>query len=228
MDAAEKFIRVSGLICEPARARILWNLLDGRAYTASELAIAADLSPTSASNHLSRLSEADIIRVEVQGRHRYYSFANPEVAYVVEALASLVKNNPPGPQKKDTPMTGVKYCRTCYDHLAGFVGVSIADAMEKKGYLKKSGTAYLVTGKGWIWLEQFEIRQGEFENTRRPLTRQCLDWSERRPHVAGLLGAALLEKMQQRKWFRKVTFSRELLITAKGRQELEQLLGLTL
>ena len=228
MDAEEKFISIAGLICEPTRAKLLWNLLDARAYTASELATTVDISASSASNHLSRLLEADIVKVEMQGRHRYYSFSNPEVAYVVETLASLVSNNKDTKHKNEKPANGVKYCRTCYDHLAGYVGVSIAEALEQKGYLKKSETLYLVTKKGWEWFAQFDILQKEFTNTRRPITRQCLDWSERRPHLAGMLGAILLEKMIDRKWFKKVQFSRELIVTPKGRQEVYDLLSIAL
>jgi len=228
MDVQEKFILVSGLICEPTRAKMLWNLLDGRAYTASELSSIADISATSASNHLARLLEADIVKVEIQGRHRYYSFSNPEVAYVVEALANLVNSDSGNKDKKEIALNGIKFCRTCYDHLAGYVGVKVVEALEQKGYIKKSGTLYTVTTKGWNWFSGLDINKNDLENKRRPLTRQCLDWSERRPHLAGQLGATLLEKMLQRKWFRKVQFSRELLATPTARKELNELLGISI
>jgi len=228
MDVQEKFILVSGLICEPTRAKMLWNLLDGRAYTASELSSIADISATSASNHLARLLEADIVKVEIQGRHRYYSFSNPEVAYVVEALANLVNSDSGNKDKKEIAVNGIKFCRTCYDHLAGYVGVKVVEALEQKRYIKKSGTLYTVTTKGWNWFSGLDINKNDLENKRRPLTRQCLDWSERRPHLAGQLGATLLEKMLQRKWFRKVQFSRELLVTPTGRKELNELLGISI
>ena len=228
MNAEDKFVTIAALICEPTRAKMLWNLLDGRAYTASELSIVADISPTSASNHLSKLLEAEIVKVEIQGRHRYYSLLNSEVAYAVEGLAILANNSSTKSIKKDPEKNGVKYCRTCYDHLAGFVGVKIVEAMETKGYLKKSNKMYLVSEKGWEWFLLFNISKDDFKNNRRPLTRQCLDWSERRPHLAGQLGAVFLEKMFERKWFKKVEFSRELVITTKGRQELYDLLDVTL
>lgn len=228
MEVEETFVVISALICEPARAKMLWNLLDGRAYTASELAIVADVSATSASNHLSKLLEAKIVKVEIQGRHRYFSFSNPEVAYAIEALANLASDKISPRLGKQIVTNGVKYCRTCYDHLAGYVGVSIVEAMESKDYLKKNKKEYLVTEKGWKWFSQFDILQEELKNNRRPLTRQCLDWSERRPHLAGLLGSIFLEKIIQRKWFKQVNFSRELIITAKGRQELYELLGVSL
>jgi DNA-binding transcriptional ArsR family regulator len=224
MDVEEQFVLTTALICEPARAKMLWNLLDGRAYTAGELAQFADISATSASNHLTKLLEADIVKVEIQGRHRYYSFSKPEVAYVIESLAMLATGNKGDKVEKDP--VPAKFCRSCYDHLAGFVGVKFTEALESKRFIEKAGTAYIVTDKGWDWLAGLEISKDDFKNSRRPLTRQCLDWSERRPHLAGQLGAVLLEKMQQKKWFRKVQFSRAMIITSKGSQELYNLLGL--
>ena len=227
MDVEDKFVSISALMCEPTRARMLWNLLDGRAYTASELSIVADISSTSASNHLSKLLEAEIVKVEIQGRHRYYSLLNNEVAYAIEGLANLANKGSGKNVKKEAEKNGVKYCRTCYDHLAGFVGVKIVETLETKNYLKKSNNIYLVTDKGWEWFLFFNISKDSFNN-RRPVTRQCLDWSERRPHLAGQLGAQLLNKMLERKWFKKVAFTRKLVITGKGSQELYNLLGVDL
>lgn len=228
MNVEDKFVSISALLCEPSRTKMLWNLLDGRAYTASELSIVADISPTSASNHLSKLLEAGIVRVEIQGRHRYYSLSNSEIAYAVEGLANLAKNSITISVKKEPEKNGVKYCRTCYDHLAGFVGVKIIETLETKGYLTKSKNIYLVSEEGWKWFGILDISKGDFNNTRRPVTRQCLDWSERRPHLAGQLGAEFLNKMFDRKWFKKNKFGRELIITSKGRQELYELLGVVL
>ena len=226
MDVEDTFVYIAGLICEPTRARILWNLLDGRAYTATELAAAADISASSASNHLSKLLEAHVVKVEIQGRHRYYSFANSEYAYVVESLANLAGKDSLGALKDQKTLSGVKYCRTCYDHLAGYVSVKFAEALEEKEFIRKNLTDYSVSETGWKWLTELQIFEHEFKNQRRPLTRQCLDWSERRPHLAGQLGAALLEKMLERKWFKKVQFSRELVITDQGSQEMFKLLGI--
>lgn len=228
MEVEENFVLISGLICEPTRAKMLWNLLDGRAYTATELAVAADISASSASNHLSKLLEAELLKVETQGRHRYYSFARPEVAYAVESLANLAKKTSPEKSNKFTAATGIKQCRTCYDHLAGFVAVKLVEALEQKDLLRKTETSYSVTEKGWKWFAYFEIFPSDFVGNRRPMTRQCLDWSERRPHLAGQLGATFLEKALQRKWFEKIQFSRELSVTSKGRQEIYKLLNITL
>ena len=225
MEVEEKFILVSGLICEPTRAKMLWQLLDKRAHTAGELSIAVDVSPTSASNHLAKLLDADIIKVEMQGRHRYYSLASAEVAYVVEALANLAKHQSVAMQADRPQIEGVKYCRTCYDHLAGFVAVQLLDAMQQKGYLSNHNEQYMVTENGWEWFKTLGIQPDSFGYSRRPLTRSCLDWSERRPHLAGLLGARLFNKMLDRNWFRPVQFSRELILTSKGQQEIYELFG---
>jgi DNA-binding transcriptional ArsR family regulator len=149
MNVEDKFVSIAALMCEHTRAKMLWNLLDGRAYTASELSIVADTSPTSASNHLSKLLDAKIVKVEIQGRHRYYSLSNPEVAYAIEGLANLATNDSAKIVKKEPEKNGVKYCRTCYDHLAGFVGVKIVETLETKGYLVKSKNIYLLTEEGW-------------------------------------------------------------------------------
>ena len=227
MEAEEQFLSLSSLICEPVRAKMLWNLLDGRAYTATELALVADVSTTSASNHLMKLLQADMIKVDIQGRHRYYAFARPEVAYAVESLASLASGMNSNKTRKEETVKGIRFCRSCYDHLAGSVGVQFTEALERKTYIKKTTEReYSVSKKGWNWLSQIEISEANFTNTRRPMARQCLDWTERKPHLAGQLGAALLQKMFERKWLRKTQFSRELLVTAKGQQELNALLGI--
>ena len=228
MEAEEKFVSIAGLICEPARAKMLWNLLDGRAYTATELSAAADISTNSASNHLAKLLAADIVKFEMQGRHRYYSFAKPEIAYAVESLANLANGNSQSGTKQEKTVSGMKYCRTCYDHLAGFVAVKIVESLEEKAFLRKTEKSYAVTENGWKWFAEFDIFGEDFNHTRRPLTRQCLDWSERRPHLAGLLGAIFLEKMLHRKWFVKVQFSRELEITPKGQREIRGFFDLSL
>jgi|SRR5678816_4922937 DNA-binding transcriptional ArsR family regulator len=219
------FVDIAGLIGEPARARILWNLLEGRAYTATELAMVADISGTSASNHLTKLLRADLLKVEKQGRHRYFSFSNPEIAYVVESLAGL-SNHSSKKIERETPLPGIKYCRSCYDHLAGYVGVKVTEALEKKKVIRRVDNSYLVTSSGWKFLASLDVDKTELMNNRRPLTRQCLDWSERRPHISGQVGALLLKRMLERNWVKRIRFSRELMITPKGRSEIGKLLNI--
>lgn len=221
----QDFSMIAALIGEPTRSRILWRLLDGKAYTASELASFADVSATSLSNHLTKLLKSDMVSVVTQGRHRYYSLANENVAYAVEALANLIpdKKLPRIDEKNKGTMT---YCRSCYDHLAGHIGVGMTEAMVSKNYLKQTKSDYLVTDPGWEWLAQITITKDDFQKSRRPLTRQCLDWSERRPHLAGHLGAVLFSRTLEMDWFRKIEFSRALVVTAKGEQALRDLLGI--
>ena len=126
------------------------------------------------------------------------------------------------------PANGVKFCRTCYDHIAGYVGVQITEALEKSQFVTKTKQAYEVTDTGWEWFADLGIDKNNFTNSRLPLTRLCLDWSERKPHLAGHLGAALLDSMLRNRWLKKLKFSRELLVTTKGREAFSNLLGITL
>lgn len=217
------FIAVTALICEPVRAKVLWKLLDGKAYTATELAHSASVSSSAMSNHLNKLLKGSVLKVEAQGRHRYYCFANEEVAYAVEALANLADHKH---YMVSQPKSGVEYCRSCYDHLAGYAGVTITQALLQRGYLTTKGKDFLVSASGWEWFAGLGIREADFLKSRRPLARQCLDWSERRPHLAGHLGALFLQMGLENHWFKRVQFSRELIITAKGRQNLYRLLKL--
>lgn len=229
MDEKAKFIELAGLINEPTRASMLWNLLDGRAYTASELAIEASISASAASNHLSKLLEANLIKVEKQGRHRYFTFSRPEVAYTIESLASLVEGFSLESSKRKTPdRKGITYCRTCYDHLAGYTGVQITDALINRNLISMEGAEYRVTENGWNWAAQIGIYPADFTKSRRPIARQCLDWSERRMHIAGQFGARLLTVGIEKQWYKSVQHSRVLIPTAVGRKQLHVLLGLDL
>jgi len=223
-DAA--FPTLLGLVGEPVRARMLWQLLDGRALTATELAHHADVSPQSASAHLSKLTAADLLVVERQGRHRYYRFARPEVAYALEALANLL---PPTPARRsaERPPMGLRYVRTCYDHLAGRLAVDICQALMQRGHLQKAGPAFLLTPSGHAWFREMSITAADLAGTgRRPVARPCLDWSEQRPHLAGTLGAALLRQFLALGWMRTTAQARAVVITPSGQAALYEQLGL--
>jgi predicted transcriptional regulator len=144
---------------------------------------------------------------------------------VVESLASLSGHSSKKIEKVIAP-TGIKYCRSCYDHLAGRVGVKITEALVKKKAIRKHANSYLVTTSGWKLLAGLDISKSTILTSRRPLARQCLDWSERRPHIAGQVGAMLLNNMLEKGWFRRMKFSRELIITSKGRSEINKLLNI--
>lgn len=225
MDVVDSFVKTSALICEPARSKILWVLLDGRAYTATELAVFADISLTAASNHLAKLTANNLLKVEVQGRHRYFTIANENVAYAIEALAQVANAKP---IISSIAFTGIRYCRTCYDHLAGYVGVQLTIAMLDRGFITKMQKEYQVTKKGWNWLKDFEMYETDYQKISRKLARQCLDWSERKPHLAGQLGKDLLAYMIKNNWFRKISYSRELAITTKGKEEIYKRFGYVL
>ena len=228
MTAEEQFSQIASLIGEPARANMLWNLLDGRAFTATELALMASVSPQSASMHLKRLVEAGLLSVRHQGRHRYYSLAGPEVAYAVEAIANLLpagKKDPEAPH----PVNGhIRYCRTCYDHLAGKIGVAVTEGLINRRLIVAASSQYEIPKDSVKWWSQQGIDTAALKDQRRIFARQCLDWSERRHHLAGALGAAILEKMLAGDWIRRTRNSRTVIVTAKGEKKLHELLALVL
>lgn len=211
---------ITSLIGDPVRTNILWTLLDGRAYTASELAINADTSPQNISMHLSKLVKADLLSVESQGRHKYYRFSRVEVAYAIEAIGSLISNEKHKKIISNKDNSAIKYCRSCYDHLAGKIGVLITEKLIEQKIIERNGSAYVVTDKGEIFFLTLDINTNELKKHRRAFARPCLDWSERKHHLAGSLGAALLDKMLLLDWFRKKRHSRALVITSKGQQQL--------
>ena len=220
------FPALLGLVGEPARAQMLWQLLDGRALTATELAYHAGVSPQSASAHLGKLVAADLVAVERQGRHRYYCFARPEVAYALEALANLL---PPAQTRRaaEGPPTGLRYVRTCYDHLAGRVAVNICQALVQRDYLREEGPEFILTSSGRAWFAAAGLAAADLTDTaRRPLARPCLDWSERKRHLAGTLGAALLRQFLALGWMRNTAHARAIVITPAGQAALYERLGL--
>lgn len=228
MTFEDRYKKIAALLGEPVRAVMLWHLLDGRAYTAGELAICADTTPQSASNHLRKLLSAGLLAVEKQGRHRYYRLASPEVAYVVESIANLI---PPEAQKnrKALPQaTGHRYARTCYDHLAGKAGVILTEALTGKEILIPENGSFTISEAGKAWFSRLDIDVEMLQNKKRSFARPCLDWSERKHHLAGALGAALLNRMTTLQWLRKKQGSREVVITSEGKAKLYELLKINL
>lgn len=215
----DDFKLVASLIGDPVRATVLWELLDGKAFTATELAIAADTSASNISMHLSKLMNAGLLVAESQGRHRYYKYATQETAYAVEALSTLI---PPSSKKVKTVtgITPIQQCRTCYDHLAGKTGVAITDAMLKQRLIMLKENGFALTKKGDQWFNDLHIDTASLQVQRRSFLRPCLDWSERRYHIAGSLAAAFLNKMLQQDWLRTTKNSRVVIVTAKGQKQL--------
>jgi len=220
----EQLERIAALIGEPARIKILWALMDGTAHTATELSVIAEISPQSASMHLNKLVSADLLKVISQGRHRYYSFAREDVAYTIEAMANLI---PPAGIRTVQKISNdpFRYCRSCYDHVAGKAGVAITDRILTLGYLTEIDNTYQVTGEGHVFFNDFGIDTEKLSKNKRIVARPCLDWSERRLHLGGSLGAALLNKMLDEHWVRKVQNSRTLVFTSLGKSILYERLG---
>jgi DNA-binding transcriptional ArsR family regulator len=210
--------RISTIIGDPVRSVILWTLLDNRAYTAIELANVVETSPQNISIHLSKLVNADLLTVESQGRHKYYKLLNPEIASVIEGIANLV---PKERQKKVTDNnSGIKYCRTCYDHLAGKIGVEITAKLIDEKYIVLDNKAFLVTEEGKTFFNNLGIDLEGLKKQKRIFAKPCLDWSERKHHFSGSLAAALLNKMFELDWIRRIDNSRAVSITARGQKGL--------
>lgn len=212
---------VGALIGDAARANILSALMGGQALTAGELARHAGVTPQTTSGHLAKLADAELVAMEKQGRHRYYRLATPEVAQAIHALMIIAASGP----KRHHPLgpgdEALRTARTCYDHLAGKLALALADTLCERGHLKLTDGVGFVTAEGERFLAGFGIDLAAPSGTsKRPLCRTCLDWSERRPHIAGKLGAALLDRLLELKWVKRVPDSRALHVTAAGQRGL--------
>lgn len=214
--------RVAAAIGEPARARILLCLMDGQARSSTELAVVAGVSASTASIHLSRLRKQRLVVARLEGKHRFYSLAGRSVAYVLEGLSVVAGRS----RRKFSPNTSnrLREARTCYDHLAGTLGVTLHDRLTQIGWLsvaRRGGSEiYDVTATGTCALNGLGIDLEGIRALRRRFAYACLDWSERRPHLGGSLGAALLNVALKRKWVIRDLDSRALGITSLGRREM--------
>jgi DNA-binding transcriptional ArsR family regulator len=217
---------IARLIGDPSRAAILMALSEGQARPAGELARDARISPQTASAHLDKLFRAKLLTVEIQGRHQYYRLTNREVARALESLAVLAPPAPHFTTSHSVAASALRFARLCYDHLAGRLGVDVTRALCEHGHLRDGDAGYAVTAAGWAWLSSLGIAAATLRADRRPLTRQCLDWSERRHHLAGGLGAALATYMLDRGWLSRVRGSRAVRLTDRGCAALRGELGL--
>ena len=218
------FGKLASLIGEKSRAIMLWNLLDGRAYTATELAVSADISRQACSNHLQKLTEANLLQVVKSGRHKYYRFANDKVAQIIENLASLIPVESISFQKTKPEKIGIKYARSCYDHLAGTLACNLTDVMLMKKIIVYSDKTFIITEHGVDWFYKIGINVLKLNEFKRKLAFPCLDWSERKHHIGGSLGAAILNLLIQKDWVIKSKYSREIIVTGIGELELDKIL----
>jgi DNA-binding transcriptional ArsR family regulator len=220
MEHADDLPRIAALIGDPARARMLWTLIDGTSRPAGELAYAASVSAQSASAHLAKLVEGGLLEANAQGRHRYFRIASAEVAGAVEALASLgAANRPRRPRARlpagDAP-PGFLHARTCYGHLAGEMAVRLLQAMVKARWLSPSGADFRVTVAGESRLQALGLDLAAARRRRRAFARACVDLTQRRPHLGGALGDALLELYVERGWVQRSRRSRVVSVTPRG------------
>ncbi len=234
MRQGPDFARTAALMGEPARATMLDALLGGQALPAGELARRAGISPATASEHLARLVEHGLVARRRAGRHAYYALATPEVAAALEALARAATAagdaQAARARGRGAPAAGpdraLRFARTCYDHLAGTLGVAVTEALRGRSLV--AGDALALTPAGHEWLTALGIDAAELRRGRRPLTRPCLDWTERRDHLAGAVGAALAATLLERRWVARLDGTRALRLTARGRDGLYRILQLEL
>ena len=223
MLSISRLSETAALVGEPARTAMLVTLMDGRALTAGELARAAGVTAQTASGHLVRMLEAGLLALERQGRHRYYRLASPAIGAMLETMMVAAAPPPPRTGPRDAAM---RYARICYDHLAGEVAVAMADAMVARGQILLSSEGAALTPAGHNLLNQIGVElppRADIGST--VFCRPCLDWSERRHHLAGRVGAALFRTFLKREWVRRVESSRTIAITPSGRIALDRHFG---
>ncbi|MBD0690988.1 ArsR/SmtB family transcription factor [Streptomyces sp. CBMA123] len=231
---------LAALLADPTRAAFCSALLDGRAWTAGELARSAGVAPSTASEHLSRLIAGGLLTEERQGRHRYVRLASPAVATLIEDLTvfaeaaagaighSSGESARPGPRtlREATRQSAEARARTCYDHLAGRLGVAVADALLDRGLVTdRAGLAITRRGHAWLAAQVIELPPRSGRPGARPVVRSCLDWTERRSHLGGALGAALCRAALDRAWVERIGSGRALRVTPDGGRALRELLG---
>ena len=230
MVSTNQIAEIGMLVGVPARAAILGALMDGRALTATELSRVAGVTPQTASSHLARLTSAKLVAVRKQGRHRYHRLAHPEVARMLEGIMQIASISDVGPKRK--LVTGprdaaMQRARTCYDHLAGRLGVAISDRLVEEGAVEFDSESGLLTEHGAAFLAERGIELSGKRKSSRPVCRPCLDWSERRPHIAGKLGAAICTHYFDKGYVRRRNGTRALDITLPGRHALREIFGIS-
>jgi DNA-binding transcriptional ArsR family regulator len=219
MIARHSLAAVAQLIGEPTRAAMLIGLVGGRELTATELARLAELSAPATSLHLGKLVHGGLILGRRAGRHRYFRLASSDVAHALEALGAIATAAPlpRSPRPVSPERAALRAARTCYDHLAGVLAIELADALERARLVRSEPTEFRVTPAGTTWFaDALQIDVATLARTRRTLARRCLDWTERRPHLAGALGAAVLDQFLERRWIARLRDTRALRVTPRG------------
>ena len=224
MEAEPDLARLAATVGDPRRIQMLALLMEGRALTAKELALGAGVEPATASAHLKRLQEDGLLEAAAQGRHKYFRFASEQVAQMVESLMRVAPRKPVAPVRVSTPVP-LRRARYCYDHLAGALGTGLLTLMLRKGWLQDDAEPkqLALTPRGDKALAQLGIDVEAAQGRRRQFACRCLDWSERRDHLGGALGAAVAQELQARKWIERRKHTREVRLTAAGEEGLATL-----
>lgn len=217
MKEGPDIARVANLVGDPARANMLQALMDGGALTASELALEAGIGLPTASSHLAKLTEGGLMSLTVQGRHRYYRLADHQVAAMLESISGVAEAVGPKRVRPGPRDASMREARVCYDHLAGERAVEMFDGFVARGIVMADGEALELGSNGQSFFEAVGIDTARLRDQRRPMCRSCLDWSVRRTHLAGTLGAAILNKIIAEKWARREKDSRVVRFTPPGR-----------
>jgi|SRR5579884_1609545 len=217
---------VAALLADPSRAAMVTALLDGRAMPAGELARVAGVSAQTASAHLGKLLDAGLLKLTLQGRHRYYAVASGEIAHAIETLSTIAPPPDIRSLRQSLLMQRLTVARTCYDHLAGELAVGIADVLVERGDCERLESALAVTPSGIAFFESLAIDAPTLCKTRPPYSRTCIDWTQRRQHLAGPLGKALLHHMFAQKWIERGEQPRVVRVTPYGRDSFHAHFGI--
>ncbi|WP_155592381.1 ArsR/SmtB family transcription factor [Lysinibacillus cavernae] len=219
---------VASLLGETSRATILASMMDGRFHTASELAYMAAIKPQTASFHLAKLVEGKLIKVEKQGRHRYFQLASEDIAQFLESFLAISPPPEVRSLKQSSQIKLLQDARTCYDHLAGKLGVQLTESLMTAGYIKLEEKQFVLTDEGTLFFTTFGLDLAALKRKRRSFSHACLDWSERRYHLAGALGSELLNQLFNLGWLSRVPSIRAIKVTEQGKIGLKEVFHLDL
>lgn len=217
---ADSVAKISQLIGEPGRFRMLIALLNGNGCSASELAMAAGVSPQTASSHLTKLLSGGLVACEQSGRQRVFQLKSRDVAAAVEALGALAHG------ERESSVPEIRFARTCYDHLAGMLAIALRNELTQRGVLRQGENGFEVTRQGQQRLKDLSIDVDSLRRMRRGFGNRCLDWTERHPHIGGALGAALLARLLELRWIARVRGTRAVRVTHAGERGLEEMFGI--
>lgn len=223
MDDTPDIAAIAALVADPTRAAMLTLLMDGKAYTATELAVEGDVTPSTASSHLARLQSGGLIEHTRQGRHRYFRISGPQVAAMLENLMNIASIGRHQVQRENPVNEEIRRSRVCYDHLAGEAGVHLLERIREERFINGESQAMTLTKDGEAWCGRIGVDLALLRSKRRQLCRACLDWSERRMHLAGALGAAILDRLFALRYAEREIGSRVVMLSPRGKRFIERL-----